>query len=72
MLICHAQVYFVHDTAVELQPTVQTLLVYETLPEKFPTEIFKIEELGVSRDDDVRIFSLENLLVKRSMIFKMD
>lgn len=39
MLICHAQVYFVHDTAVELQPTVQTLLVYETLPEKFPTEI---------------------------------
>ena len=64
MLICHAQVYFVHDTAVELQPTVQTLLVYETLPEKFPTEIFKIEELGVSRDDDVRIFSLEKPIGK--------
>lgn len=39
MLICHAQVYFVHDTAVELQPTVQTILVYETLPEELPAEI---------------------------------
>lgn len=64
MMICHAQVYFVHETAVELQPTVQTLLVYETLPEKFPAEIFRIEELGVSRDDDVRIFSLDKLIGK--------
>lgn len=39
MLICHAQVYFVHETAVELQPTVQTILVYETLPEELPAEI---------------------------------
>ena len=39
MMACHAQVYFVHETAVELQPTVQTILVYETLPEEFPAEI---------------------------------
>ena len=36
MMACHAQVYFVHEIAVELQPTVQTILVYETLPEEFP------------------------------------
>ena len=39
MMACHAQVYFVHEIAVELQPPVQTILVYETLPEEFPAEI---------------------------------
>ena len=39
MMACHAQVYFVHNTTVELQPTVQTILIYETLPEEFPAEI---------------------------------
>ena len=39
IMACRAQVYFVHNTTVELQPTVQTILIYETLPEEFPAEI---------------------------------
>lgn len=63
MMACHAQVYFVHEIAVELQPTVQTILVYETLPEELPAEIFKMD-LGISRDDDIRVFSINKPIGK--------
>lgn len=63
MMACHAQVYFVHETAVELQPTVQTILVYETLPKEFPAEIFKMD-LGISCDDDIRVFSINKPIGK--------
>lgn len=55
MMACHAQVY----TGLYPQSNIQTLLVYKTLPEKYPVEIFEMN-LGISRNDNIIILDLNS------------
>ena len=55
MMACRAQVY----TGLYPQSNIQTLLVYKTLPEKYPAEIFEMN-LGISRNDNIIILDLNS------------
>ena len=58
IMACLVQVYLVDKIKVSPQSGM-TLLVYETLPSKYPTEIFEMN-LGISRNDKIFILDLNN------------
>ena len=59
IMACRAQMYSVHETAVELQPITYVLLVYKVPPEKYPAEVFKMD-LGISHKDKILVFGFNS------------